>query len=83
MATNSVRSKFSKKVRGTPLEGRKVSIGTFYLTRQADIWWSWGVIKEKRKVVDFAWVEFLKLWREKFYLISAQRNKEQEFQELS
>ena len=61
-------------------EEKKVNIGTFYLTGEADIWWS--TVKEKLQGSELTWTRFLEELRTKFYPITVQRQKEKEFLEL-
>ena len=62
------------------LEEKKVNMGTYYLTGEADIWWN--TVKDKLVGPEFTWNKFLSELREKFYPLVAQRQKEKEFMEL-
>ena len=61
-------------------EGKKVNIGTYYLTSEADIWWN--IVTDKLVGPDFTWNKFLSELRAKFYPVVVQRQKEKEFMEL-
>ena len=59
---------------------KKVNIGMYYLTGEADIWWN--TIKDKLVGPKFTWSKFLSELRAKFYLVMVQRQKKKEFMEL-
>jgi len=61
-------------------EEKKVNIGTYYLTGEADIWWN--TIKDKLVGPEFSWSKFLSELRENFHQIVVQKQKEKEFMEL-
>ena len=61
-------------------EGKKVNIGTYYLTGEANIWWN--TVKDKLVWPEFTWNKFLSELRAKFYPVVIQRQKEKEFMEL-
>jgi len=55
-------------------EEKNVTIGTFYFTGEADIWWH--TMKNKFTGPKFTWNKFLGELRAKFYPITIQRQKE-------
>ena len=57
-----------------------MNIGTFYLTRKVDTWWT--TTKYRRIGLEFTWSKFLEELRAKFHLVTIQRHKEKEFTEL-
>jgi len=62
------------------LDEKKMNLRTFYLTGEADNWWS--TVKDRLLGLEFTWIKFLEeLWA-KFYLVVIQRQKEKEFMEL-
>jgi len=61
-------------------EEKKVNIGTYYLTGEANIWWS--TIKDKLVGPEFTWSKLLSELRTKFYPVVVQRQKEKESMEL-
>ena len=61
-------------------EEKRVNIGTYYLTGEADIWWN--TVKDKLVGPEFTWSKFLVELRAKFYPAVVQRQKEKEFMEL-
>jgi len=61
-------------------EEKKVNIGTYYLSGEADIWWN--TVKDKLVGPEFIWSKFLSELRAKFYPVVIQRQKEKEFIEL-
>jgi len=61
-------------------EGKRVNIGTYYLTGEADIWWN--TVKDKLVGPEFIRNKFLSELRAKFYPVVVQRKKEKEFMEL-
>ena len=61
-------------------ENKKVNIGTFYLTGEADIWWN--TVKGRRQESEFTWEKFTRELRVQFYPVALQRQKEKEFMEL-
>jgi len=52
-------------------EEKKVNIGTYYLTGEADIWWN--TVKDKLVGPKFTWNKFMSELREKFYSVMIQR----------
>ena len=64
---------------GVP-EEKKVNVGMYYLTGEADIWWN--TVKDKLIGPKFTWSKFLGELRAKFYPVVVQRQKEKEFMEL-
>ena len=52
-------------------EEKKVNIGTFYLTSEADIWWS--TVKDNLQGPEFMCAKFLQELRAKFYPITIQQ----------
>ena len=46
-------------------EEKKLNIGTYYLSGEADIWWN--TVKDKLEGPEFTWNEFLTEIRAKFY----------------
>jgi len=62
------------------LEEKKVDIGTYYLTNEADIWWT--TVKDKLVGPEFTLNKFLSELRAKSYPVMVQRQKENEFMEL-
>jgi len=61
-------------------EGKKVNIGTYYLTDEADIWWN--TVKDKLVGPEFTLIKFLSELRVKFYRAMIHRQKEKELMEL-
>jgi len=61
-------------------EEKKVNIGTYYFTGEADIWWN--TAKDRLVGPEFTWSKFLGELREKFYPVVTQRQKAKEFMEL-
>ena len=61
-------------------EEKKVNIGTYYLTGEADIWWN--TVRDKLVGPEFTWSKFLRELRVKFDPVVVQRLKEKEFMEL-
>jgi len=61
-------------------EKKKVNIGTYYLTNEADIWWN--TVKDKLVGPEFTWNKFLSELMVKFYPVVVQRQKEKEFMEM-
>jgi len=61
-------------------EEKKVNIGTYYLSGEADIWWN--TVKGGLVGLEFTWSKFLAKLRAKFYPVVVQRQKEKEFMEL-
>ena len=61
-------------------EEKKVNIGTYYLSGEADSWQN--TVKDKLVGPEFNWNKFLSELRAKFYLVVVQRQKEKEFMEL-
>jgi len=61
-------------------KGKRVNIGTYYLTGEANIWWN--TVKDKVVGPEFTRNKFLSKLREKFYPVVVQRQKEKEFMEL-
>jgi len=61
-------------------EEKKVNIGTYYLTGEADIWWN--TVKDKLVGLEFTWNKFLSELKAKFYPTMVQRQKQKEFMEL-
>ena len=59
---------------------KKVNIGIFYLTREADMWWR--TMKDRLIGPERTWSKFLEELRAKFYPITMQRQKEKELSEL-
>ena len=49
------------------LEEKRVNVGMFYLTAEADIWWS--TVKDRLIVPKLTWSKFLEELRAKFYRI--------------
>ena len=43
---------------------KKVNVGTFYLTREADIWWN--IVQDRQLRPKFTWNEFLEELRPNF-----------------
>jgi len=62
------------------LENKKVNIGTFYLTGEADI--LWNTVRYKWQEVELTWAKFIKELKVQFYPIMLQRQKEKEFMKL-
>jgi len=62
------------------LKEKKVNIGTYYLTAEADIWWN--TIKGRFVGPEFTYSKFLVELRAKFYTVVVQRQEEKEFMEL-
>jgi len=58
-------------------EEKKVNIGMYYLTSEADIWWN--TIKGRLVGPEFIWSKFLEELRAKFYPVVVQRQKDKEF----
>jgi len=52
-------------------EEKKVNIGMYYLTGEADIWWN--TVKDKLVWPEFTWSKFLGELREKCYPVVVQR----------
>jgi len=61
-------------------EGKRVNIGTYYLTGETDIWWN--TMKDKLVGPEFTRNNFLSELKAKFYPAVVQRKKEKEFMEL-
>jgi len=61
-------------------ENKKVNIGTFYLTGEADIWWT--TVRCKWQGAELTWAKFIEELRIQFYPVTLQRQKEKEFMEL-
>jgi len=57
-----------------------VNTGTFYLTREANIWWN--TVKDRLLGSKFTWDKFVEELRAKFYHVVVQGQKEKEFMEL-
>jgi len=53
------------------LEEKKMNIGMFYLTVEADIWWN--TVKDRLLGPNLTWNRFLEELRAKFYLVVVQR----------
>jgi len=62
------------------LEDKKVNIGTFYLSGEADK--PWNTIKDKCQGLEFTWGKFVGELRANFYTVTLQHHKEREFLEL-
>ena len=58
-------------------EEKKVNIGMYYLTGEADIWWN--TIKGRLVGPKFTWSKFLNELRANVCLVVVQRQKEKEF----
>jgi len=58
----------------------QLSIGTFYLIGEADIWWN--TVKYKWQESKLTWKKFIEELRAQFYPVTLQRQKEKEFIEL-
>jgi len=52
-------------------EEKKINIGTYYLTGEADIWWN--TVKGRLVGLEFIWSKFLDELRLKFYPVVVQR----------
>jgi len=52
---------------------KRINIGTYYLTGEADIWWN--TMKDKLVGSEFTWNKFLSELRAKFYPVVVQRQK--------
>ena len=59
---------------------KKINIGTYYLTGEADIWWN--TIKGRLLRLEFTWSKFLDELRTKFYPVVVKTQKENKFIEL-
>ena len=57
---------------------KKVNIGQFYESREADIWWN--TTKDKCQEPEFTWSKFLEELRANIYVVSLQRQKEKDSQ---
>ena len=62
------------------LQEKRVNIGMFYLTGEADIWWS--NVKDRLVGPELTWNKFLEELRAKFYSITVRWQKENEFSKL-
>ena len=58
-------------------ENRRINIGAFYLTGQADIWW--GMVKPTFQNDESTWNKFSEALRAKFYPMHLQKQKQKEF----
>jgi len=58
-------------------DDKRVSIGAFYLSGQADIWWS--TVKTTFQSSNATWSRFSEALRAKFYPLYLQRKKQKEF----
>jgi len=61
-------------------EEKKMNIGAYYFSSEANIWWN--TMKDKLLGPDFTWSKFLAEFRAKFYPAAVQRQKEKEFMDL-
>jgi len=61
-------------------EEKKVNIGTYYLTGEADVWWN--TVKDKLVEPEFTWNKFMSELRAKFYLVVIQRQRDKKFIQL-
>ena len=52
------------------IDEKKANIKTFYLTREADIWWN--TVKDRLLGPEFTWNKFLEELRAKFYSVMVQ-----------
>ena len=55
-------------------EEEKVNMGAFYLTGEANIWWS--TVKDKLQGPELTWTKFLEELRAKFYPINLMTKRE-------
>jgi len=53
------------------LENKKVNIGTFYLAKEANIWWN--TVKCRWQESELTWTKFTGELRAQFYPIALQR----------